>query len=269
MRITSRCRSAQRTKNREWSTKNRTQRTGHKETVLRTNRKRDDRMLILITGGSGSGKSAYAEQMVLDQGDATRYYIATMRPWDKECEQRIARHRLMRADKGFETIECYQDLHLLELEPDSVILLECMSNLTAGEFYREDVDWRDVRWEAARSGAAGCGDVRSGGVGCENARSGDTGCGDVSRKDTSHEDDGIEGVKTRIMRGILHLQKQAKALMIVTNEVFSDGVDYDRETRVYQQILGAINQELAKLADQVIEVVYGIPVIIRNKGERQ
>lgn len=181
-------------------------------------------MLILITGGSGSGKSAYAEQMVLDQGDATRYYIATMRPWDKECEQRIARHRLMRADKGFETIECYQDLHLLELEPDSVILLECMSNLTAGEFYR---------------------------------------------KDTSHEDDGIEGVKTRIMRGILHLQKQAKALMIVTNEVFSDGVDYDRETRVYQQILGAINQELAKLADQVIEVVYGIPVIIRNKGERQ
>lgn len=192
--------------------------------MLRTNRKRDDRMLILITGGSGSGKSAYAEQMVLDQGDATRYYIATMRPWDKECEQRIARHRLMRADKGFETIECYQDLHLLELEPDSVILLECMSNLTAGEFYR---------------------------------------------KDTSHEDDGIEGVKTRIMRGILHLQKQAKALMIVTNEVFSDGVDYDRETRVYQQILGAINQELAKLADQVIEVVYGIPVIIRNKGERQ
>lgn len=211
-------------------------------------------MLILITGGSGSGKSAFAEQMVLDQGDATRYYIATMRPWDKECEQRIARHRLMRADKGFETIECYQDLHLLELEPDSVILLECMSNLTAGEFYREDVDWRDVR----------SGDVRSG-----VARSGAAGCGDVSRKDISHVDNGIEGVKTRIMRGILHLQKQAKALMIVTNEVFSDGVDYDRETRAYQQILGAINQELAKLADQVIEVVYGIPVIIRNKGERQ
>lgn len=201
-------------------------------------------MLILITGGSGSGKSAFAEQMVLDQGDATRYYIATMRPWDKECEQRIAHHRLMRADKGFETIECYQDLHLLELEPDSVILLECMSNLTAGEFYREDIDWRDVR-------------------------SGAVGCGDVSQKDISYEDDGIEGVKTRIMRGILHLQKQAKALMIVTNEVFSDGVDYDRETRAYQQILGTINQELAKLADQVIEVVYGIPVIIRKKGERQ
>lgn len=58
-------------------------------------------MMILITGGSGSGKSAYAEQTVLAQGAARRYYIATMRPWDEECRRRIARHRQMRADKGF------------------------------------------------------------------------------------------------------------------------------------------------------------------------
>lgn len=174
-------------------------------------------MLMLITGGSGSGKSAYAEQTVLAQGPAKRYYIATMQPWDEECRCRIARHRQMRADKGFETIECYQDLHLLCVEPDSVILLECMSNLAANEFYREDADRR-------------------------------------------------EG-KTRIINGIRHLQKQAKTLMIVTNEVFLDGIDYDRETREYQQILASVNRELAELADVVTEVVFGIPMIVKKKGE--
>ena len=34
--------------------------------------------MILITGGSGSGKSAYGEKRILEAGEMTRYYIATM-----------------------------------------------------------------------------------------------------------------------------------------------------------------------------------------------
>ena len=45
-------------------------------------------MLITVTEGSGSGKSAYAEKLVLKQGDARRYYLATMRPWDEECRKK-------------------------------------------------------------------------------------------------------------------------------------------------------------------------------------
>ena len=41
-------------------------------------------MMHLVTGGSGSGKSAYAEQQVLEAGDAPRYYIATMMPYGEE-----------------------------------------------------------------------------------------------------------------------------------------------------------------------------------------
>ena len=37
-------------------------------------------MLTLVTGGSGSGKSAFAEDRVLSFGDAQRIYIATMHP---------------------------------------------------------------------------------------------------------------------------------------------------------------------------------------------
>ena len=61
-------------------------------------------MLHLITGGSGSGKSRYAEGEILKLGPGRRIYIATMYPYDEESRQRIARHRAMRAGKNFETI---------------------------------------------------------------------------------------------------------------------------------------------------------------------
>mgnify|MGYP000447167111 CR=1 FL=1 len=72
-------------------------------------------MFHLITGGSGSGKSEYAEQKLMEYASHSkrnkkRYYIATMMPFGKETEEKIARHRRLRAGKGFETIECYTDL---------------------------------------------------------------------------------------------------------------------------------------------------------------
>lgn len=40
--------------------------------------------MILITGGSGSGKSAYGEKRILEAGEMTRYYIATMEVFGEE-----------------------------------------------------------------------------------------------------------------------------------------------------------------------------------------
>ena len=34
--------------------------------------------MLLVTGGSGSGKSEYAEQRILESGFSLRYYVATM-----------------------------------------------------------------------------------------------------------------------------------------------------------------------------------------------
>ena len=45
-------------------------------------------MLTLVTGGSGSGKSAFAEDRVLSFGDAQRIYIATMHPFDEESHKK-------------------------------------------------------------------------------------------------------------------------------------------------------------------------------------
>ena len=92
-------------------------------------------MLTLVIGGAASGKSEYAETLILRTGSLPRTYIAAMEPFDDECRARIARHRAMRAQKDFETVECYTNLGHLRLPGGGAVLLECVSNLVANELY--------------------------------------------------------------------------------------------------------------------------------------
>lgn len=174
-------------------------------------------MMILVTGGSGSGKSAYAEDRVLSLGEGRRIYIATMYPFDLESKRRIDRHRRMRAGKGFETVERYTNLKELVLPKDSTVLLECMSNLAANEMFNED-------------GAK-------------------------------------ENTVDEIMEGIRLLKDHVKNLVVVTNEIFSEVSSYEGETGMYRIYLGEINRRMAEMADEVYEVVYGIPVLVKG-GEK-
>ena len=92
-------------------------------------------MLILLTGGSACGKSSYGETLAV-QGPKPLYYVAAMEPYDEECLQKIARHRALRANKGFETIERYTGVDALKLpQAGGTVLLECLCNLTANEMY--------------------------------------------------------------------------------------------------------------------------------------
>lgn len=191
-------------------------------------------MIHLVTGGSGSGKSAYAEKLVTEQykGDS-KYYIATMQVYDEEGKARIKRHRQMRSGKGFTTIEqpvCIEEALTKivkwegkqcvaaqeEMEgKQCVALVECMSNLAANEIFQEE----EIRPYAA-----------------------------------------VE----RILKGIKTLSKHLHGLVIVTNNVFEDGIEYDAGTQEYLKALGQINEGLASMADTVTEVVVGIPVPLKG-----
>ena len=177
-------------------------------------------MIQLVTGGSASGKSAWAEQQLLFCGETCRrFYIAAMKPWDAEMREKIIRHQQMRSRERFTTIECYTGLCSINLPPAEpgaplAVLVECMSNLAANEMY-------DI-----------------GGTTPE--------------------------IFGRIMAGIGHLQTMAEHIVIVTNEVFSDGGSYSDETLRYRQLLGMVNQELGRQAQQVTEVVYGIPIRLKD-----
>jgi adenosylcobinamide kinase/adenosylcobinamide-phosphate guanylyltransferase len=69
----------------------------------------------------------------------------------------------------------------------------------------------------------------------------------------------------KIVNGIKKLSDSVSELVIVTNQVGSDGIVYAEETMEYIRILGEINRRTAEIADNVIECVYGIPVLL--KGE--
>ena len=95
-------------------------------------------MLYVVTGGSGSGKSAYAESVVkqLNTNHLECYYIATMNPSeDAETKARIKRHRDMRKDSGMVPIECPVNIASINAKSGSIFLLECMSNLLANEMF--------------------------------------------------------------------------------------------------------------------------------------
>ena len=61
-------------------------------------------MMVVVTGGSGSGKSAYAESL-FQEFSGEKIYIATMQVYDEEGKEKVARHRKLREGKGFLTIE--------------------------------------------------------------------------------------------------------------------------------------------------------------------
>ena len=45
------------------------------------------------------------------------------------------------------------------------------------------------------------------------------------------------------------------------NNVFEDGISYEETTAEYIEAMGQVNERLAVMADTVIEVVAGIPVV--------
>lgn len=201
-------------------------------------------MIHLVTGGSGSGKSEYGEGLILDIPDGERFYIATMEPSGSEAKRRIARHRKLREGKGFFTIERPRDLGGLILpgEGRKNVLLECVSNLAANEMF----------------GGGACGSAES---------AGETGACGLAEPAQETGPDRLAELARRIVSDIRSLARQADHLVIVTNQVGEDGCCYDRETRAYIALVGRVNQELAKLADQVTEVVFGIPVVVKGEGK--
>ena len=106
-------------------------------------------MLTLVIGGSASGKSAFAERLAVQSG-LPRFYVATMRVWDAESERRVARHRDMRREKRFDTLECPIGLDRLILPARGTVLLEDMGNLVANELYDADGAGRDAAETAVR-----------------------------------------------------------------------------------------------------------------------
>ena len=168
-------------------------------------------MVNLVIGAAASGKSEYAEDIVMSL-PGEKIYIATMEPFGAEAEERIARHRALRAGKGFTTVERPRDLIGLTPEADWNVLIEDLPNLAANELF-------------------------------------------------SPEGGGADAV----LSGVDRICKIVSSVTIVTGDIFSDGAEYDVGTREYMEMLADLHMRIAAKADNVVEVVCGIPCAV--KGE--
>lgn len=87
--------------------------------------------IILVTGGSRSGKSHYAEDLT-KVWEGRRYYLATCprcQEEDPEMQSRIVAHQQRRLGRGWETVEEPLAIaRVLRTLPDQVsILIDCLT----------------------------------------------------------------------------------------------------------------------------------------------
>lgn len=90
--------------------------------------------LILISGENNSGKSIFAEQLA-GRISGDKYYIATMLAETEENHKRIEKHRRQRMTLGFTTLELPYQVGDAPVTPESMVLLEDISNLLANNIF--------------------------------------------------------------------------------------------------------------------------------------
>ncbi len=82
----------------------------------------------LVTGGSRSGKSAFAQKLAEDI-DAPRLFLATCPRLDPEMDERIRRHCREREGHGWQTME--EPLRIIErleqMPAGSTVLIDCLT----------------------------------------------------------------------------------------------------------------------------------------------
>lgn len=195
-------------------------------------------MNVFVTGGAASGKSAYAEDVLLAlAGNTEKIYLACMKNDSPAAERRIARHRALREGKGFVTLEKAIEIGTLAGRVRGAsVLIEGAGMLLSNELFDREFQADFTPGQSLPDGAAG--------------------------RWKKHTED----VAENIIHGFLSLMAAAANAVVVSDEVFSDGLSYDPRTESYIACLGRINCFLAESCDRAVEVVYSYPVDFSVKG---
>ena len=163
--------------------------------------------IILITGGSRSGKSTYAEKLALSLS-STPVYLATARIWDEEFRKRVIHHQARRGPE-WTNIEEEKELSRHALS-GRTILIDCTN------FFFD------------------------------------------LKADT---DQALTAAKEEFDR----FTSQDATFIFVTNEIGMGGTSENEIQRKFTDMQGWMNQYIASQADEVILMVSGIPVKIKDK----
>lgn len=167
--------------------------------------------VVLVLGGARSGKSTFAETLVVESG-LSPVYVATAEPRDAEMAARIAAHRARRGSawRIFEEPDAIETILAREAAPDGAILVDCLTL------------WLANLMEAGADIAA-----RTESLGAAVT--------------------GLPGL-----------------VVLVSNEIGLGLVPETALGRDFRDAQGRLNQSIAAVADRVILVAAGLPLILKG-----
>jgi len=182
--------------------------------------------LILVTGGSRSGKSSYAE-ILAKKLSKNVMYIATAVPFDDEMKHRVRRHRESRPS-NWGTLETYRNLRQVYEVKDKfdVILVDCITVMITNLLFESVTGDFEALNEQEYS--------------------------NIEKLILSEFEDFLRAAK-----------ENPQTVIMVTNEIGSGLVPEYKSGRIFRDIAGRTNQFIASLSDEVYFTVCGIPMKLK------
>jgi adenosylcobinamide kinase/adenosylcobinamide-phosphate guanylyltransferase len=184
----------------------------------------------LVLGGARSGKSAWAEQLARQSGQPV-LYVATATASDDEMADRIAAHRAQRPTDWRTIEEPERLLSAIQANssPGDTVIVDCLTLWVSNiMLWTIGPDWHEDAVSSAEWAA-------------------------------------IERTLLAEARDLIAMaQDRALRLILVSNEVGMGVVPTTPLGRRFQDVLGRLNQMVGHHADDVVLMMAGIPIHIRQ-----
>lgn len=193
--------------------------------------------LIFVTGGAKSGKSKFAEEMLLklNNGNQKNIYLATSLIFDEEMKEKIRLHKKRRKNDWF-TVETYKnfenELNNFFENNDKTknnMLVDCLTNIITNIiFENKNIDWDNFE-----------------------------------KKLYIQTLEKLNKNVENSVNELLKVSQNFENIIIVSNELGMGLVPSYPLGRYFREIAGKMNQIVAEKADEVYFVVSGIPMKIK------
>jgi len=187
--------------------------------------------LIYVTGGAKSGKSSFAEDLLLgmNNGNQKNIYLATSIVFDEEMKAKVALHKERRQDKWL-TVEGYKNFSetlkdVFSDETNDNLIVDCLTNMISNIIFEE----QDINWDKP------------------------------SEKDFEKCNISVE----KQVNELINVINRFENAVIVSNELGMGVVPSYPLGRYFREIAGKMNQKIAEIADEAYFVVSGIPMKIK------
>ena len=193
--------------------------------------------LIFVTGGAKSGKSKFAEEILLklNNGNQKNIYLATSLVFDEEMKEKVQLHKKRRKNDWF-TVETYKNfknkLYNFFENNDKIknnLLVDCLTNMITNIiFENQNIDWNNFERKLYIQ---------------------------TLKKLNKNVENSVDE--------LLNITNQFENTVIVSNELGMGLVPSYPLGRYFREIAGKMNQIVAEKADEVYFVVSGIPMKIK------